>query len=276
LAISYWKQALAINPNYAPAQQKILETNQALAKKEFEAGYIHHHHAEYEEALESWSNAIALDPTYKQRGLLSLMSKLELKLRRDQIAHLTAQGFEQYQEGQFEESLKTYEELLRLEPRHEEARRMTAKIKNQLGQAALKAAQTALAAHAWPEAIEQADKAMLQGYEVSRSSAIKSEAEHAMIVAARPKPKPKPKPAPVAVSTATVTAPEPPAAPANPEEALVHYRQGMAAIRKKDFHLAMDELDAAAKLDPTNERIYMARERARQEWNASNTNRGQP
>src|SRR5579864_687396 len=43
LAISYWRQALVINPDYAPAQKKIQETNQALAKKEFEAGYIHYH-----------------------------------------------------------------------------------------------------------------------------------------------------------------------------------------------------------------------------------------
>jgi len=54
------------------------------------------------------------------------------------------------------------------------------------------------------------------------------------------------------------------------------YRQGIAAIRKKDFHLAVDELDAASKLDPANERIYMARERARQELNSSNAARTTP
>jgi Flp pilus assembly protein TadD len=77
----------------------------------------------------------------------------------------------------------------------------------------------------------------------------------------------------VVKSTPTVTAPPAslPAQPVNPEEAMDHYRQGIAAIRKKDFHLAMDELETASKLDPTNERIYMARERARQEWNAANS-----
>ena len=215
LAVSYWKQALQIDPHYAPAAKKILEVNQALAKKEFEAGYIHYHHSELDDALESWSNAIALDPTYKQRGLLLLMSKVELRVRRDHVARLTAQGFEQYQQGQFEESLKTYDELSRLEPRHEEARRMTAKIKNQIGQAALKAAQAAMANRAYPEAITQADKALQYNYEVSRSSAIKGEALHAIKLASMPKPAPKPKPKPaVVVSTPTAPVRTPAAGPA--------------------------------------------------------------
>ena len=111
LAISYWKQALAINPDYAPAQKKIQEVNQALAKKEFETGYIHYHHGELEDALESWSNAVALDPTYKQRGLLLLMSKIELQIRHDQITRLAAQGFDQYQQGILEDALHSYQEF---------------------------------------------------------------------------------------------------------------------------------------------------------------------
>jgi len=279
LAISYWKQALSIDPHYAPAQRKIDESNRLLAKKEFETGYLHYHRGEMEDALDSWSNAIALDPSYKQRGLLLLMSKVELQMRRNQIARLAAQGFEQYQQGLFESALESYQELTKLEPRHEEARRMTAKIKIQIGQTAFKAAQAALAGRAYPEAIEQSNKAMQYGYEVARSSAIKVEAEHAIQRAKLPKPKKIKKEPPVAVSTATALAPPTPAAPAqpaNPEEAMEHYRQGMAAIRKKDFHLAVDELDAASKLDPSNERIYMARERARQEWNAANASRTTP
>ena len=131
LAVSFYKQALTLNPDYAPAKKKIQEINQALAKKEFEAGYIHHQHGELEDALDSWSNAIALDPSYKQRGLLLMMSKVELQVKRDQINRLAAQGFDQYQQGFLEDSLKSYEQLSTIEPRHEEARRMTAKIKIQ-------------------------------------------------------------------------------------------------------------------------------------------------
>jgi tetratricopeptide (TPR) repeat protein len=280
-AISYWKQALEIDPKYAPAIKKIQDVNQAMAKKEFEAGYIHYHHNEMDDALESWSNAIALDPTYKQKGLLLLMSKIEQQVRRDRVARLAAQGFEQSQEGRLEEALQTYDELLKLEPRHEEARRMSSKIKIQIGQTALGASQAALSGRDYPTAIQQADKAIQYGYAISRSSAVKVEAEHALQLSKLPKPakprKPaKPTPA-VSPSSATVQAPPAfPAAPANPEEAMTHYRQGIAAIRKKDYHLAMDELDVASKLDPSNERIYMARERARQAWNAANTDRAAP
>jgi tetratricopeptide (TPR) repeat protein len=278
LAISYWKQALQLNPDYAPAKKKIEQVNQALAKKEFETGYIHYHHGEQEDALESWSNAIALDPTYKQKGLLLLMSKIELQVEHDQVARLAAQGFDQYQQGLLEDALHSYEDLTALEPRHEEARRMTAKIKNQLGAAALKGAQASLAGHAYHDAIEQADKAVGYDYEVSRAQAVKAEAEHAIQLANQPKPVKRVEKNPVvAISSSTVTAaPAAPAQPVNPEEAMVHYRQGMGAIRKKDFHLAIDELDIAYQLDPSNERIYMARERAKQEWAASNANRTIP
>jgi tetratricopeptide (TPR) repeat protein len=274
LAINYWKQALGINPNYAPAQKKILEANQRLAKKEFEMGYIHYHHGESEDALESWSNAIALDPTYKQRGLLLLMSKIQLQVRNDQIARLAAQGFDQYQQGQMEDALHSYQELSAIEPRHEEARRMTAKIKIQLGKTAIKAAQRALTAHDYTEAIGQADKAIQCNYEISRAQAMKSKAESAQRSASEPKvvKKPSKKPA-VEVSTpAASAAPETPAPPvqaANPEEAQEHYRKGLSAMRAKDYHLAMQELDEAAGLDPTNEHIYVARQRAQQEWAAA-------
>ena len=113
---------------------------------------------------------------------------------------------------------------------------------------------------------------------MSRAHAIKADAQHAIQLAKQPKPrKVKSPPSPRSRRQrhgARAAAPAAPTQPANPEEAMVHYRQGMAAIRKKDFHLALDELEIASQLDPSNERIYMARERARQEWTASNAGRG--
>jgi len=266
-AVSWWKQALALNPDYAPAKKKIQDVNQAMAKKEFEAGYIHYHNGELEDALVCWSNAVALDPTYKQRGLLLLMSKTELHVRTDQINRLATQGFDQYNQGLLGDSLRSYEELSALEPRHEEARRMRAKIKIQLGQAALKAAQAALDSHNYSEAAQQADTAIKYGYEVTRAQAIKSEAE----LASRPKPK-APTVAPEVKRSSAPVEPPPAAAPAqqtNPEEAQIHYRKALGAMRTKDFHLAVKELDIATQLDPTDEHIYMARQRAQQEWSAA-------
>jgi hypothetical protein len=46
---------------------------------------------------------------------------------------------------------------------------------------------------------------------------------------------------------------------------MLHYRKGLAAIRTKEYRVAMEELDTAWALDPSNERIYLARERAHQE-----------
>jgi tetratricopeptide (TPR) repeat protein len=268
-AVSFWKQALALNPDYKPALRKIEEVNQSLAKREFEAGYIHYHHGEMEDALDSWSNAVALDPTYKQRGLLLLMSKVELQVKRDQVNRLVAQGFDQYQQGMLEDALRSYQELTVLEPRHEEARRMTAKIKIQLGQAAYKASQAALKNHAYPEAVAQADKAIQYGYEVSHAQALKTQAEHAIQIASRPKIKKTTKPVVVASSATTPATPAAPAAPptaVNPEEAQLHYRKGLAAMRTKDYHLALQELNIAAEQDATDENIYIARQRAQQEW----------
>lgn len=281
VAVTFWRQALAINPDYKPAQKKIQEVNQSLAKREVEAGYIHYHHGELEDALDSWSNAVALDPTYKQRGLLLLMSKVELQVKRDQVNRLAAQGFDQYQQGLLEDSLRSYQELSVLEPRHEEARRMTAKIKIQLGQAALKAAQSALKSHAYPEAVQQADKAaVLYGYEVSRAQAVKAEAEHAIQLASKPiEPKKPVKPVVAASSAPASAAPAGPpvvATAVNPEEAQLHYRKGLAAMRTKDYHLALQELDIASQLDATDEHIYMARQRAQQEWSSASGPGGTP
>jgi hypothetical protein len=46
-------------------------------------------------------------------------------------------------------------------------------------------------------------------------------------------------------------------------------------MRAKDYHLALQELDIASQQDATDEHIYMARQRAQQEW-ASATNSPNP
>jgi tetratricopeptide (TPR) repeat protein len=271
VAINYWKQALDLNPDYAPAKKRIQEVHQAMAQKQFEAGYIHYRHGELDDALDAWSNAIALDPTYKQRGLLLLMSKVELQVERDQINRLAAQGFDQYQQGNLEAALESYEELSKLEPRNEEARRSSTKIKIQLSQTALKAAQDALAGRDYTEAVTEADKCIAYGYNIESAQKVKSDAYHWMQLASQPKLKKVVKKPAVAVSTGAAAAATSEAAqPRNPEEALIHYRKGLSAIRAKDYHLASEEFDIAAQLDPTDERIYMARERAHQAWASNN------
>ena len=40
-------------------------------------------------------------------------------------------------------------------------------------------------------------------------------------------------------------------------------------MRNKDYHLALQELDIASQLDATDEHIYMARQRAQQEWTSA-------
>src|SRR4029077_15828226 len=131
-----------------------------------------------------------------------------------------------------------------------------AKIQIQLGQAAIKAAKAALSKKAYKEAMTQADKAVQYGFEVSSAEAIKAQAEHAIEVASQPKPpKKSEKNAPVSASSATTTGESgaPPVAQAvNPEEAQAHYRKGLAAMRDKDYHLAMQELDIASQLDATD------------------------
>jgi len=284
LAISFWKQALALDPTYAPAKKKIQEVNHALAQREFESGYLHYHHGDLEDALDSWSNAIALDPTYKQRGLLLLMSKVDLAIRQNQTARLASQAYDQYQQNDLEGALKTYKELLQYEPRHEEARRMSAKIQIQLGQAAFKSGHSAAVRGAYEEAVKDWKQSIDYNYEIQRSTKLIEEAnariqqQHAPKPKAKNKPKSAPSATEVAASSSTETAVATAAAaqPANPEEAMEHYRQGLGAIRAKDFHRAVDELNIAYQLDPSNERIYMARERAKQEWDAANAGRGMP
>jgi len=277
LAISYWKKALEANPNYAPAQKKIDAMNHALAQKQFEVGYLHYHHGDYEDALDAWANAIALDPTYKQRGLLLLMSKVELSIDQAQISRLASQAYDQFQQNDLTGALHSYEEVLKLEPRHEEARRMAAKIKIQLGQAAFKAATESASQRHYTDAIKSWQESMSYNYEVQRSSAAISDAEAKLKKQNQPvRVARKPAATPPAVNPSSPTATVVPEQPRNPEEALEHYRQGLGAIRTKDFHRALDELEIAYTLDPSDERIYMARERARQEWDAANSGRGTP
>jgi tetratricopeptide (TPR) repeat protein len=271
LAISYWRKALEASPQYAPAKKRIDEVNHQLAQKQFEAGYLHYHHGDLEDALDSWQNAIALDPSYKQRGLLLLMSKVERSVRKEQVARLVTQAYDQYQQKEYDASLRSYEELLQLEPRHEEARRMSAKIKILLGQAAFKAAASARAQKRYADAIQRYQSCVQYGYEVQRSQKSIQEIEALLKKPRIAKPSKPPK-TEVAKSTAAVMGPVVPPTPIDPVQAMVHYRQGLGAIKSRDFHRALTELKVAYQLDPSNEHIYIALQRAQQEWNAVQQN----
>jgi len=278
-AIGFWKQALQVNASYEPAKRKIRKANHEMAQKQYEAGYLHYHHGDMEEALDSWSNAIALDPSFKQRGLLQLMSKVELTLHKDKITQLAALGAQQYAQKDLPAALQTYDDLVKLDPRNEEARRTSAKIRIQLGQAAYKAGRDAVSSGMYAEAIKRYQDAIKYNYEVQKAQRGIQDAEEKIQsnreerIASRASKQAASQHESAGASTSTVTsaaAPTPPPVETHPEEALEHYREGLSAIRGKDFHRALEELDIAAKLDPTDERIYVARERAKQEWAAMN------
>ncbi len=290
-AINFWKQALVVNPAYEPAKKKVQQINHAMAQKQYEAGYLYYHHGDMDYALDSWSNAIALDPSFKQRGLLLLMSKVQLAQRKEQTGKMTAQASQQYADQDLTGALQTYEEMLAQDGRNEDARRMVAKIKIQLGQTAYKSAQDSLSNGLYAQAIKQWQQAIKYGYEVPRSQKWIQEAEkrvrgdrEAKLTAKNAKAA-----AEVAAASGTVTATSnvaaasmaatvpaqascPPPAD-NAEQAGAHYRDGMAAIRSKDFHRALEELEIASQLNPCDEHIYVARERARQEWAAASPGR---
>ena len=268
-AIKYWKQALMVNASYEPAKRKIDEVNHAMAQKQYEAGYLYYQHGDLEQALDSWSNTIVLDPSYKHRGLLTLMSKVQLLLKRDQAARMTAQAAQQYADKDLPGALQTYTDLLAIDPRNEEARRMSSKIKIQLGMVAYKSARDSLEQHYYAQAIKQFQESIKYEFEVTRSQKGIQEAERLSEVAQEEKRHAAK--AGVASSSATATttaaaAPTAPTTPPNPEEANIHYRESLAAIRNKDYHRAIEECEIASQLNPTDEHIYIACQRAKQEW----------
>jgi len=270
-ALAYWKQALERDPNNAVAKKKIDDTNKAMARRQFEAGYIHYKHNEMEDALDAWQNAVAFDPTLKNRGLLLLMAKVDLSLQQEQLTRLANQGYDQYQAGDLPSALKSYEEVLALQPRHDEARRMSAKIKIQLGQVELKAAVDDAAHKQFASALDHYQASLGYNWEPVKSQAGIKEMNRQIALAKLPPPAPKPKPKPKvsAPPPDQPTGPDqsPPAAVAvDPKAAKDHYRAGLQAIRTKDYQRAVEELQTAQQLDATDERIYMALKRAKQEW----------
>jgi tetratricopeptide (TPR) repeat protein len=286
-AINFWKQALMVNPSYEPAKRKIAEVNHQLAQKQYEAGYLYYHHGNLDEALDSWTNAITLDPSYKQRGLLLLMSKVQLAQKKDKVSKLAAQGHQQYTQNELTAALQTFQELQALDNRNEEARHMIAKIKIQLGQAAYQAGQDALNNGLYAEAIRSWQDSIKYEYEIQKSQKGIQETERRMRGDQEAKTAARKKPAAAApiddgrAAPAATNAPAPPATaqPACPppqenvDQADAHYREGLTAIRGKDIHRALEELEIASKLNPCDEHIYVAKERARQEWSAASAAR---
>jgi tetratricopeptide (TPR) repeat protein len=275
-AITYWKQLLSISPGYRPALKKIETTNREMAQQQYEDGYRNYKRQDYEQALDNWSNAVALDPSLKKRGLLVMMTKTQLVLQKGQSQRLTTQAATLYKEKNLLESLQIYQQILSLEPRHEEARRMSQKIKIELGSAAYASARSAMSRGQYRDAISNWQDAIRYGQEVEASRKGIREAEARLRPAPKAAKSSKPAATPSTEGAAeSQTAPAPVARkPTNPVEANKHYRLGLAAIRSKDYYHALEELELAAQYDPYNEHIYVARERARQEWKANQPSGG--
>ncbi len=280
-AINYWKQALAINPSYKPALKKIAEVNRELGQQQYEEGYRNYKKRDYEQALDNWSNAIALDPALKERGLTMMMAKTQLALQKGQSSRLLARAKQLYEEKDLTEALKAYEQILLLEPRNTEARKMYARVKIELGKASYQSAKSAMSQKHYAAAINFWKESLNYGYEVENSKKGIKEAESKITASnkARVTPvnektsKDKPGSPPSGQEGPSTSTPAPVRRPADPVKASQHYRSGLAAIRNKNYHQAVQELELASQYDPDNEHIYVALQRAKQEKVAMDASR---
>lgn len=283
IAINTWKKALAIDPEYAPAKKKIQQTHKELGKKQLDTFYLYYN--EYkkkterdvlETALEAGANAVALDPELKSTGLLPLMATLEQSLRKADAEKLAAEAYTRYTQGDLTGALEGYESVQAMAPRHPTAKQMTTKIRYELGQMALEEAQKALAAKKWEQARDKADEAIQYQWEVRAAEKIKADAERYAKAPPKPPPPPKTSTAPKVSPQTTPTPPPPEPKVIDRDKALSFYRKGLAAVRSKDFQAAVEHLEKAAYYDGTDELIYVALERARQERDGAKTAGGLP
>jgi tetratricopeptide (TPR) repeat protein len=220
--------------------------------------------------------------------LLTLMTKVQLLQQRDQIGGLRAKASQQYADRDLSNALQTYQELLGIDPRNEEARHMSAKIRIQLGLAAYKNARESISQKLYAQAIKQFQEAIRYGYERQKSERGIQDAERmaqsaqeerhqsarARSEAAHSNAAPAGVPAAAPAAAPAMAAPPVVTAEAA-AEANTHYRESLAAIRSKDYHRAIEECEIASQLNPGDEHIYVACQRAKQEWAAANAGRAQ-
>jgi tetratricopeptide (TPR) repeat protein len=136
-----WRTILSIDPEHEEAQQYLRRTQDKI--DELIAGHLRRagtleDQNRLTEAIGEWTNVQALAPNDEradeavrriQRKIENQSQDLRTKSQRLQIVNLYGDALQAYNEGRYETAIDDLEEILRLEPSHQEARALLARAK---------------------------------------------------------------------------------------------------------------------------------------------------
>jgi tetratricopeptide (TPR) repeat protein len=136
-----WRTILSIDPEHEEAQQYLTRTQEKI--DEIIAGHLRRASTledqnRLTEAIGEWTNVQALAPDDEradtairriQRKIEGQSQDLRTKSQRLQIVNLYGDALSAYNEGRYETAISNLEEILRLEPSHQEAKTLLARAK---------------------------------------------------------------------------------------------------------------------------------------------------
>jgi tetratricopeptide (TPR) repeat protein len=136
-----WRAILAVDPEHEEAQQYLRRTQDKI--DEIIAGHVRRAGVlegqnRLTEAIGEWNNVQALAPGDAradnairriQRRIESRDEDLRTKSQRLQIVNLYGDALQAYNEGRYDAAVRNLEEILRIEPSHQEAKALLARAK---------------------------------------------------------------------------------------------------------------------------------------------------
>ncbi|HOX23175.1 MAG TPA: hypothetical protein PLL10_06900, partial [Elusimicrobiales bacterium] len=129
-AAAKWEEVLQLSASHLKARYWCRKAQGEIAAEYTKRGYDEYAKGNYKEALNNWYNALLTDQNNPET--LNMVAKVETMLRDKDTMGIFQKGLELYAQGRLEDSYRTIEGVLDVDPGNAKAARMVRDIKDEL------------------------------------------------------------------------------------------------------------------------------------------------
>jgi len=167
-AAKKWEEVVKLSPGNLKARYWMKRVKRELADEHFRRGQKAYRQHRLSDALNQWYAALVLHPKYPR--LISVISKAESELRRQDANARLQQALKLYGEGKTESALAVLDEVLRIEPSEGKARKLIAEIRLEIAKRHVSQGRKLYGSGKYALAIRQWNTAIEYGYDPRRAN----------------------------------------------------------------------------------------------------------
>ncbi len=173
-----WEEAVKLAPGNLKARYWLRKVRRELADEHYRRGQKAYRQHRLSDALDQWYAAMVLNPKYPR--LIGVISKAEAELRRQHANEKLQNALQLYGQGKTDAALKSLDDVLRIEPGEEKARKLISEIRLEIAKQHVARGRKLYRGRDYALAISRWNKAVEFGYDPRRANVLIARARDQM------------------------------------------------------------------------------------------------